>query len=109
MTDAGTHGGKAALFASLTTTAIGLGALAGWLLHIDVLSRWIPGVVSMNPATAGVFVLAGISLALSLQRSRGDGTKLRALVWVARLCALVVTLLGLVKFAGLSRRDRGSS
>ena len=100
MTEAGTPGGKIAMLASLTTIAIGLGALAGWLLQINVLSRLIPGAVSMNPTTAGAFILAGTSLGLSLQRSRIKGRNVQALILTARACALIVMLTGLIKYAG---------
>ncbi|MEY2558325.1 MAG: hypothetical protein QOE34_1750 [Verrucomicrobiota bacterium] len=46
---------------------IGLLVLAGWSLDIEALKRVVPGFVAMNPATAVLFILSGIALALALR------------------------------------------
>lgn len=42
----------------------GVAALVGWGWEVEVLRRGLAGAVSMNPVTALLFILAGISLAL---------------------------------------------
>ncbi|HJQ30043.1 MAG TPA: response regulator [Rubrobacter sp.] len=66
--------------------------LAGWKLDIGALKRVLPGLVAMNPVTAIGFILAGISLWL-LQLELAD----RRWTRIARACALVVALIGLLK------------
>src|ERR1035441_4268496 len=101
MIDTRTNTGKTAFAAALATVIIGAGVLAGWLFELEFLKRIAPGLVAMNPATAAAFILAGASLALFLQSPRGKDQKSRALILTARLCALVVTLIGLAKLAGI--------
>src|ERR1017187_9176371 len=101
MIDTRTNTGKAAFAAALATVIIGAGVLAGWLFELEFLKRIAPGLVAMNPATAAAFILAGASLTLFLQSPRGKDQKSRALILTARLCALVVTLIGLAKLAGI--------
>jgi len=40
---------------------VGLLVLVGWASGLDVLTRVLPGLVAMNPATALSFVAAGLS------------------------------------------------
>src|ERR1019366_5312452 len=101
MIDTGKNTGKAAFAAALAAVVIGAGVLAGWLFELEFLKRIAPGLVAMNPATAAAFILAGASLALFLLSPRGKDQKSRALILTARLCALVVTLIGLAKLAGI--------
>jgi PAS domain-containing protein len=99
MTNTGTRAGKAAGVASLTAVLMGVGVLAGWFFDVGFLKSLVPGIVAMNPATAVAFILAGTSLILALQSSRGPDRS-RTLLWMARSCALVVALTGFVKFVG---------
>src|ERR1017187_8594978 len=101
MIDTRTNTGKTAFAAALATVIIGAGVLAGWLFELEFLKRIAPGLVAMNPVTAAAFILAGASLALFLQSPRGKDQKSRVLILTARLCALVVTLIGLAKLAGI--------
>ena len=100
MTDAGTSAGKTALLASAATSAIGLGVLAGWLLHVRVLTSLVPGAGSMNPMTGTAFVLSGASLALALLSTCSGPQRSRACLLAARVCALVVVITGFLKFSG---------
>src|ERR1017187_7503679 len=101
MIDTGKNTGKEAFAAALAAVVIGAGVLAGWLFDLEFLKRIAPGLVAMNPVTAAAFILAGASLALFLLSPRGKDQKSRALILTARLCALVVTLIGLAKLAGI--------
>ena len=101
MVDTGTKTGKVAFAAALAAVVIGVCVLAGWLFELEFLKRIAPGLVAMNPATAVAFVLAGASLALFLQSPHGRDQKSRALILTARLCALVVALIGLAKLVGI--------
>ncbi len=101
MVDTGTKTGRVAFAAALAAVVIGATVLAGWLFEVEFLKRIASGLVAMNPATAVAFVLAGTSLALFLQSPRGRDQKSRALILTARLCALVVALIGLAKLAGI--------
>jgi signal transduction histidine kinase/DNA-binding response OmpR family regulator len=66
--------------------------LAGWTLDAGPFRGILPGPVAMNPVSAVGLSLAGVSAWL-LQDERADG---RAR-WTARVCALVVALVGLVR------------
>jgi PAS domain S-box-containing protein len=101
MINTGTNTGKAAFAAALAAVVVGAGVLAGWFFGLEFLKRIAPGLVAMNPATAAAFILAGASLALFLQPPHGKDQKSRALILTARLCALVVALIGLAKLADI--------
>lgn len=82
------------LFSKVTgVVAIILGALVltGWVSDIIILKSVLPGQVSMNPATAFAFIVAGVSL--WLQREEGAVQRRR----VAYGCAVVVIMIGLLK------------
>jgi signal transduction histidine kinase len=53
--------------ASAFAVGTGLLVLAGWSLDVEALKRVVPGFVAMNPATAVLFILSGIALALALR------------------------------------------
>ena len=101
MIDTRTNTGKAAFTGALAAVVVGVCVLAGWLFDLEFLKRIAPGFVAMNPATAVAFILAGASLALFLRSPHGRDQKSRALILTARLCALVVTLIGLAKLVGI--------
>lgn len=91
--------------------AVGILVLLGWTFGIDLLKRGLPGLVSMNPATAVAFILAGFSL--WLQRlpagravSDADGADAPDLpmvvpasrgVLVSRVTAAAVLAIGLLR------------
>ncbi|HEX7531393.1 MAG TPA: hypothetical protein VF333_09630, partial [Pyrinomonadaceae bacterium] len=101
MVDTDTKTGKAAFGAALAAAVIGVCVLVGWHFELEFLKRIAPGLVAMNPASAVAFILAGASLAIFLQSAHGKDRKSRALILTARLCALVVTLIGLAKLVGI--------
>jgi two-component system, sensor histidine kinase and response regulator len=78
--------------AGVVAILVGGLVLVGWILDIGVLKRVLPGLVAMNPVSAVAFILAGGSLWL-LQGERED----RGERQIARACALIVTLIGLVQ------------
>jgi hypothetical protein len=71
---------------------VGSLVLVGWALDIEVLKRIIPSLNAMNPATAVVFALGGLSLLL-LRDAQGNRGRYR----MGQLCAFVVALTGLLK------------
>ncbi len=79
---------------------IGVLVLAGWTWDIDRFKRVLPGLVSMNPITAVLFVLAGISLWLQrhmpLMVARAS---FLSTYRCAQCCAIVVLCMGLLRLA----------
>jgi two-component system, sensor histidine kinase and response regulator len=71
---------------------VGGTVLVGWALDVGVLKRVLPGLVAMNPVTAVCFILAGASTWL-VQDERASQSVRR----MARVCALGVALVGLLK------------
>ena len=84
----------------VAVVALGSLVLAGWALDSPTLIGVIPGLVAMNPTTAAAFVLAGMSLWL-LADDEATIARLR----VGRACALVVSLIALVKLASFLGLD----
>ena len=84
-----------------TATALIAGlVMIGWTFDVDLLKRVMPGLVAMNPMTAVSFLLGAVSLFLfSDEKSRGHAP---SLVWLARGCALLVTLVGAAKLCALA-------
>jgi PAS domain S-box-containing protein len=83
---------------SAGVVVIGSVILLGWLADWEVCKQVLPGMVAMNPATAVCFILAGASLWLlggSEESSTGTGGR-----QIARICAILVGLVGVVKFSG---------
>jgi len=66
--------------------------LVGWTLDVGVLERVLPGLVAMNPVSAAAFVLAGVAAWLLQEERAGRGARR-----IARSCAVVVALVGLLK------------
>jgi signal transduction histidine kinase/CheY-like chemotaxis protein len=75
------------LVAAGLTIAIALSVLIGWAFQIEVLKRFAPGLIAMNPLTACCLIASGISLIL--QRDAGRSRKL-----VGQLAAGLVLLIG---------------
>jgi two-component system, cell cycle sensor histidine kinase and response regulator CckA len=102
MVDSRTKSGKVALVAAVAAVVTCIGVLIGWLFDLDFLKRLSPGFVSMNPMTAVALILAGVSLALFLWSPRGRDEISRGRILTARLCALVVLLIGLARLLALT-------
>ncbi len=82
--------------ASLCAVGVGLLVLVGWASGLDILTRVLPGLVAMNPATALSFVAAGLSLWLV-----GAGPAVRRARRVGLALGLLVALVGLAKLGGI--------
>src|SRR4051812_25398121 len=80
---------------TLATIAIGTTALAGWTIHLELLTRLFVGSIHMLPITAATFIIAGVSLWMQRAPGRETGTPWR----VSRGLALVVMTIGLVTLA----------
>ena len=78
--------GIAASFSSI----FGIAALVGWATGVEALKRVLPGMVAMNPMTAILFFLAGLSL--WGQRADVMPGRQRAARWLAAIVLLVATL-----------------
>jgi signal transduction histidine kinase/DNA-binding response OmpR family regulator len=71
----------------------GILVLAGWYADVNVMRSGLPGLTSMNPATAVSLLLAGISL-WALQADR----TIRS-VYLSRICAALVLIISLARLA----------
>lgn len=78
--------------ASTLVFVVSSSVLFGWALDVEALKRVFPRLVAMNPVTALAFILLGLSLWLSRAEDIGRKTRL-----VARLCAALVAVVGLLK------------
>jgi signal transduction histidine kinase/CheY-like chemotaxis protein/PAS domain-containing protein/HPt (histidine-containing phosphotransfer) domain-containing protein len=81
--------------AALSVFTVGSFVLVGWANDVEWLKRVVPGLISMNPATALTFILAGASLWLAAPahatpRARSMG----------RWLALLVATIGLIRLCG---------
>lgn len=47
---------------SVLATAVGMWVLTGWMFHIQILTRILPGQVAMKANTAACFILIGFAL-----------------------------------------------
>lgn len=89
--------------ASAIVILISCMVLVGWNLDIETLKSVHPDLTAMNPTTALVFILAGLSLWL-LQTERAIPRMRR----IGKVCALAAALVGLLKLSGyLSGWDFG--
>lgn len=78
------------LWSAVIVVLISVLVLVGWLFEVDLLKRFIPGYVFMNPTTAAAFILS--SIALWLMQSAGVRR-----IRLAQICTAVVLLVGLIK------------
>jgi signal transduction histidine kinase len=87
----------ASLPTAASALAISIGALVliGWSLDLEALKRVLPGFVAMNPATAVLFILSGISLAISIRRKSPDLRVIRKLFAAIVIAASLAELLQL--------------
>lgn len=83
--------------ASALAICVGLLVLAGWFLDLELFKRVLPGFVAMNPGTAFSFVIAGLSLAMSIQRKQTEAWRL-----LATTLSTIVLLIGLAKLIGIA-------
>ncbi len=87
-------------WAGSISIGIGLAALVGWILGIDVLKSMIPGVIAMKANTALCLVLLGGGLVLlSLVRYRPAGRWLG--MTLAGITAAIAVITGAQFFAGI--------
>lgn len=85
--------------AALMTICIASLVIAGWLFHIELLKRILPGLIAMNPVTAAAFILAAISIDLQLITplvAPHNAFKQQ----VAKVVSLLILLIGFIKFTG---------
>ena len=95
------HARKQGTLAATATALIAGLVLIGWTFDVDLLKRVIPGLVAMNPMSAVAFLLAALSHFL-FSDEKSDG-RAHFHLWLARGCALLVTLVGAAKLVALFR------
>ena len=79
---------------------VGTAVLIGWFGDFDLLKRGGPGLVAMNPMTAVLFLFAALSLWLQVGGARGLEAPAEAAQPWARLAALVIVVVGLLRLTG---------
>jgi two-component system, cell cycle sensor histidine kinase and response regulator CckA len=81
------------LFAAPVAIVVGIVVLAGWILDVEFLRAFVPGLTSPMPATAALcFVFTGISLWLL-----SDGGAAPRRRWAGRATAAAAGVIGLLK------------
>jgi signal transduction histidine kinase len=81
------------LASSFFAVGVGLLVLVGWQFDVESLKRVLPGFVAMNPATAILFIVCGVSLFLSVQFRES-----RIAVVIARVLASFAFVVALAEF-----------
>jgi PAS domain S-box-containing protein len=79
--------------AATVTTLFGLVALAGWIFHLPLLTRLLPGAVEMKVNTAVAVILSGAALLIFADRAAVSAER------IARSFALAVVAIGLASLA----------
>jgi signal transduction histidine kinase len=79
--------------ASGVAICVGISVLIGWSWDLERLKRILPGFVAMNPATATLFIISGITLAISIQPKRSPFT--------CNLAKVLATIVVLAAFSEL--------
>ena len=82
--------------ASVIPIFVGSLVLCGWVFDIEALKRVLPGLVAMNPTTAFLFILAGVTLWL-LRTEKAEQRTLR----IAQVTAGIIAIAGLIKLSGI--------
>ncbi len=72
---------------SRLTAAIAVTVLTGWIAHIDLLKNFAPGIIAMNPFTAGGLLAASVALFL---RQPIDAPKKRSIIGQLLAGAIIV-------------------
>ena len=81
---------------SVLAVAFGLWVLTGWMLHIQIMERILPGQVAVKANTAACFILTGIALWV-LRKEQPPGIA----VWrlAAKIAAILVSVVGLLSLS----------
>ena len=96
--------GQFASCCSALAIAIGLWVLTGWMLHIQILTRILPGQVAMKANTAACFILIGFGFWVLKKEQAG----IAGLALAAKIAALLVSVVGLLSLTeGLWGWDLG--
>jgi len=77
----------APLAASRLTAAIATTVLTGWILQIDLLKNFAPGMIAMNPITASGLIAASVALFL---RQAPEASKKRTIFGQALAAGVIV-------------------
>ena len=77
----------APLTASRLTAAIATTVLTGWILQIDLLKNFAPGMIAMNPITASGLIAASVALFL---RQAPEASKRRVLLGQALAAGVII-------------------
>jgi PAS domain S-box-containing protein len=80
-----------ASYFSLFVIVVGLLVIYGWVFNIPFLKSILPDLATMKVNAALCFVLSGIALWLGKDEAASDKK-----IWIARGCAVLVTMLGLL-------------
>jgi PAS domain S-box-containing protein len=88
------------LTAGILTSAIGLLAMLGWILHLPLLASFGASLIPMAPSTASLFILIGLALSLRSRMPQNRGTyfvglSIGVLVAVAGLLFFISSLAGI--------------
>src|SRR5688572_26972003 len=90
-------------YASVVVIIMGLLVIFGWAFNIQALKSVFPGFATMKANTAFCFILVGAALWLVNDEAASNEKK-----WVARSCASLVTILGLLTMGEhVFRQDLG--
>ncbi|HEV8079167.1 MAG TPA: PAS domain S-box protein [Chitinophagaceae bacterium] len=68
--------------------------LMGWLFNIELLKTILPNTVAMNPTSATLLILSGLSLYLVQEKNYDKAIK------IGKYIALAIAVIGIIKFAG---------
>ena len=89
------------LTAGILTSAIGLLAMLGWILHFPLLASFGANLIPMAPSTASLFILIGIALSLRSRLFHNRATYFVGLS-IAPLVAVTGLLLFISSLAGIN-------
>ena len=92
-------------YCSVLAIGFGLWVLTGWVLHIQILTRILPGQVAVKVNTAACFILIGFALWVLREQQSPEITSWKP---TARVAALLVSVVGLLSLTeGLWGWDLG--
>ena len=85
--------------AGIIALLVGMLVLIGWVRHVELLKRLLPGFKAMNPVTAFGIALTGLALLLR-SRSPVGATQVRAIgTTIGKTLATLVFAIGLIELA----------